>query len=688
LSPPSAEGSVAGAPVPNGGRRVGSGCLKALLISAAVLAATGGVGAWWWFRQDRLALEAQEEKAEAAFAPAREKLETTAGEDIDIDRTIRVLHQVDESMRHQDDLHTFLASVAAEDWRGVPREVLDAREEILDAQMKLYGKQVELDAQEASWTFSRDVVLTTLSVVTVSGEGGMTPDASFQVDRQAAERRLDELRSEAAERRALLRDVDELERALIDASMRYAIVWAKYFEAYDRVSYHRDRAWMAVGRKDWVDAETESRAAIAMAPHEREAHMLLAQSLIAQGGAERLDEAAALVEPFATGERAGAMAPALLLRGTIREARGDLAAARADFAHAALAYPTQAAQLDDVLDPYRMRSSLRKSRSGAGIVASYSATMVGAGAYSPELHLARMAFDRGDRDAGRAAVVDHFERRRAQQQWDYILADLAWAEVLLGDDFRSIFPEEAWLDLHAEKSLMGLGQTLSLSVDNRSQHTLKNAALVLCVRFTDMLGGDYVTFSGERTVPEVAAHSSTRFGKVDVDTEVFGETRTEDDIVEMRAILVTDGGVLWVDTEKYKVERRAAAREERRASPPAAEEADRWARMVDEAGRAASVQRSTGLVQDSLEVELPAELVWLRPHFSLRYGEATLDAESNVVEGDRIKLRFKGIGDLLSRDEPPRAADLRCESVFGSFVLSFAPDADGRWTFQGVRSEE
>ncbi len=681
---PDTPGATSG---PSGHRQV-AGCLKAVGITGAACVLVAGLVFGWLRYQDSVALEAQGRAAEAAFAPARDRLAAASGEEFDIDRTVRILHQVDEAMRHQDDVHTFLAGVAAEDWRGVPRDVLEARSALLDAQMKLYAKQTELDAQEASWTFSRDVVLTTLSVVTVNGEGGLTPDASFHVDPTAAERRLTELRSEAAERRALLRDVDALERELIEASMAYAGIWAHYFEEYDRVSYHRDRAWLAMGRNDWPDAETEARAAIALAPREREAHMLLAQSLIAQGGPERLDEAARLLEPFATGERPGAMAPALLLRGTLHTARGERDLARNDFAHAALAYPTQAAQLDDVLDPYRMRSSLRKSRSGAGIVASYSATMVGAGAYSPELQLARLAFDQGDREGGRAAVVDHFERRRAQQQWDYILTDLAWAGDLLGDDFRAIFPEEDWLDLHAETSLLGMGKELTLSVDNRSQHTLKNAALVLCVRFTDMLGGDYVTFAGERTVPEVAPHATTSFGNVDVDTEVFGQPRTESEIVELRAILVTDTGVLWVDTEKYKAERLAAARVERRSGSRDAAEVSRWSRLVEEAGRETRIHRESGLVQDSLDVELPASLVWLRPRFTLRYGDATFEAASNVVEGDKIKLRFQGIGSLLTRDAPPLAADLRCESVFGTFVLSFGPGADGGWSFLGARAED
>ncbi len=662
--------------------RLTKGCGLALAIGVC-LAIVAGVAGWRWYAAREAEAEAARlAEAEEVFAPARATLEGDKGE-LDIDRTVRVLRQIDESMRNQADLHAYLAEVAREDWRGVPREVLDARRQILDVQMKLYAKQDEQEAREASWSLSRDIVLTTLSVVSVQGDGGLAPDIDFQLDREAAEARLDELREEEAARRELIREIDALESELIKASMDYAVVWAKYMEEYDRVSLHRDRAWMASRREDWAEVEREAQAAIALAPREEEAHLLLARAYFESGEPEKVAMAEELLGKFLD-EHPDSAAPVFLLRGVARANAGDLAGAAAEFDHASLAYPQQAAKLESRLDLYRARSTLRKSRAGAGIVESYSATMVGAGYFSPELHLARLAYARGDREAGKRKVVEHFERRRAQGQWDYILADLSWAEAVLGDDLRGIFPEDAWLDLHANKTLLGLGQKFSVAVDNRSQRTLRNAALVLCVRFTDMLSGDYVTFAGERTVPEVLPRQETDFGTIDIDTEVFGKTRTEDDIVDLRAILVTDDGVMWVDTDKYKAERVAEARAAK------ANEPDRWARIAEEAGRAAKVSRDSGLVTDALEVELPAEMAWLRPRFELHYGSAVIYAEQNVIEDDKIKLRFTGLTSLLDRSDvekapPPKAADLVVESVFGRFVLGFGPKPGGGWEFLGVR---
>lgn len=656
---------------------VGGAVLVAFLLGA------GGTY-WWWQDRAAKALAAQEQAAAEAFGPAQSALANTPDAPLDIDRTVRVLHQIDESMRNQATLHEFLATVAKEDWRGVPKDVLAARKRILDVQLELYGKQVEKDEQEAMWTLSRDIVLTTLSVVAVKGEGGLAPSASFEVDKRAAQERLAELRKAEAERRELVRDVNELEGKLITASMDYAVVWAKYMEEYDRLSIHRDRAWLASRRNDWDEVESEAKIAIGMAPNDIEAHLLLARAYIEDGTPEQFDAAVAIADDVMA-RHPSAAAPAMLLRGLVKERTGNLGGAQADYEQASQLYPTSAEALSDVLDPYKIRSNLRKSKAGSGIVESYAATMVGAGYFSPELHLARIAYARGDREAGKRKVIEHFERRRAQGQWDFILADLVWAEDVLGDDFKAIFPEESYLDLRAEKTMFGLGQKLGVSVDNRSQRTVKNAALVLCVRFTDMLTGDYVTFPGERTVPEVFPRKSTDFGVVDLDTEVFGKVRTENDIVEMRAILVTDDGVLWVDTEKYKDERLAEAK----ANPDAAA-ADKWTRVVEAAGREASVSRQSGLIDDALEIELPASMVWLRPKFTLRYGDVTLQAASHVIDGDKIKLRFTGIASLLEKSRieaasPNRAADLVCESVFGTFTLQFGPKPDGGWEYLGVK---
>jgi hypothetical protein len=96
-----------------------------------------------------------------------------------------------------------------------------------------------------------------------------------------------------------------------------------------------------------------------------------------------------------------------------------------------------------MLDPYKMRTFLKRSREGNLIVDEYKATMLGAGFWSPDLELAKMMFDRGDDEGGRAKVLDHFARRRTQGEWDLILQDIAFCHDLLGPRFWEIFPRRA-----------------------------------------------------------------------------------------------------------------------------------------------------------------------------------------------------------------------------------------------------
>ena len=120
-------------------------------------------------------------------------------------------------------------------------------------------------------------------------------------------------------------------------------------------------------------------------------------------------------------------APAFLLLGVHQSRLGQDSQAQLSFQQAAAYFPKQAKQLTDMLNPYEMRSFLRQSREGQFIVEMYKSTMLGAGYFSPDLQMAKVLFDKGDDAGGRLKVLDHFARRRTQQQWDFIISDVAFS---------------------------------------------------------------------------------------------------------------------------------------------------------------------------------------------------------------------------------------------------------------------
>jgi len=672
------------------------GCGTVVLLSAL---AAGGTLWWWTDRAARLEAQAQaEQEARAAevFDAAQAKLEAEAAPAYDIDRTVRVIHSIDVALREHDDFDSYLRYMAQQDYRDVAPEVLEARGELLEVLQPLYAKQTQLEDQQAMWELTSELMLATLSVVSVSGDVDMvSPSGEFSVDREQARALWNDLKERQEEKRALQRDIDALEEDLVDALVGYADVYYRYVDEWDQLSILRDRAYLAVHNQDWAAARAAAAAAVERAPKEREAHLLLALAMIEQGNPEDEPQIRQLLEDTME-EHPGQTAPALLLMGALEARGGRAEEARLALQQAAAYYPKQADALLDMLDPYAMRSFLRSSREGSFIVEQYKATMLGAGYFSPDLQMAKLHFDAGDFASGKAKVLDHFARRRNQQQWDFILDDIAFCQELLGPDFWQIFPEDTYLDLEVSQAM--LGSSLNLAVKNRSPKTLRNATLVLALHFTDMYPDMYEALPAERTVTAVPAHETTDFGSLEIEAVYGGKTKTVEDIVEHRAILVTNDAVLWVDTDAYKLQR-AEARDDARHTPEVGGSAptegappqSRYPEFM-ETREAILAGLSNGLDlhieqkygTDNVLIELPRELSILRPVFRLKYGDQLFHAEDNLIDGDRISLRFAGVENFDDASVPPEDLELVVGSPFGDLVLTWNAKGQLTWDYAGL----
>lgn len=669
--------------------RLGLGCGV-----LAVLGALGLVGGIWayvrWAEAQRLQAEAaQEAAAKETFGPALTGLDAPPARPYDIDETIRVVHEIDAALQQKMAPEDYLRLMARQDYRDVAPEILKARKEMLDLSFQLYAKQTEKEERDATWAMSSELLLTALSVVSVQGDVGATGiNGGFHVDREQARKALADLQEQRRAREDLGDEIRAIEDQLFERTLDYSLVYYKYVDEWDRLCNLRDRAYLAVNNRDWTAAAAASREAIAMAPDEKEAHLLLALALIEGGNADDLPEAKATLQDY-TQRHPDATAPALLLQGVIARRSGDTAAATLAFQQSAAYYPKQAESLTSMLDPYKQRSFLRKSREGNWIVELYQSTMIGAGYFSPDLQLAAQSFDAGDFYGGKKKVLDHFARRRAQGQWDAILSDVQFSQGLLGEQFRQIFPQDAWVDLETSRSMLSSG--LQVAVNNRSDRELKNASLVLCVHFTDMHPDDYETFSPTRTIPSVPPRTKTDFGEVDLHREVGGRDKTLDDVVTLRAILVTDDAVLWVDTEDFKKLEAKTYAEAEKAKRPLPDQKTDWhqklAHTMDDTARTLRDDQATLTAKpsygfkDALQIELPAQLAILKPVFTLEYGGQQFKATSNVIDDDHIVLTFDGVGNFDGGETGDVKLDV--DSVFGSVQLTWAPGGAMAWSYAG-----
>ncbi len=611
------------------------------LVPVAVAAlALGGLGGWAVWKRQR-AEEAWRAEASRRFAPVLEALEAGAADrdpaaGYDIDQTVRVVHEMDLALSDSVDMADWLRGIAQHDLRGVAPPVLIARRRLMDVLYRIYAVETEQEERRASWSVTRELLVTSLSVVQIEADlNPVVPSGSVKVDREQARALLEELREREEERAALSAEFRALEAELLDVLVDYSEVFHRTVEEWERLCTVRDRAYLAVHAEDWDAAIAAAQEAIAMAPDEQEAHLLHALALIesARADGEGGARVARLLGDYVAAHPDHS-APALLLLGRLKARGGDVEGARLDLQQAAAYYPRQAEHLTDMLDPYRMRGYLRRTREGGWVRDQYRATMLGAGYFSPDLQLARLHFEQGDFEAGRSKVLDHFSRRRAQRQWDLVLADIQLCVELLGEDYRRIFPEDAWLDLTLDEALFG--SKLTLSVDNRSDRALHNATLVLALHLTDMHVDDYETLVAGETAPVLGPHAATSFGTTEITLPVDGVVKTVDDIVAARAILVSNEAVVWVDTTEFKAEVAASRRAGARAGGGAAGRAARLARQ-------AQLTAQRGIVSHSVAVTLPRELALLRPVFRLDQGAGAQPPREDRIEGASIVLRFGGV---------------------------------------------
>jgi len=651
---------------------------------ALLVAGVGGFAAWRWTEARRAEeAAAAEAEAERTFGPALARLEAkpTPPAEVDLDKTMRVLRELDLQLREQPDMEAYLAYVAQQDYTGVDPRVMKARRDLLQALLPLHAKRREAEDQRAMWEATTETVLTLVTLV----DAPAGPAGPVSIDRERALVELERLREERDLSRSLQRDVAELQGEVLDQILSHSEEWSAIRNEWSTLTQHRESAWLGVAKGDWQTAAAEAERAVNLprTARERDAHLILALAAI-EGGPEVSDQDPARLLDAYLATHPGETAPARLLQGVLLAREGRTREAEHAFDLSSKEYVTQSAVLSDRYDPRWERAQyLRRTSSGNNILGVYRSSMLGAGYWSPDLQLARLAFERGDAELGRKRIRDHFQRRREQADgFQLLVEDLVWCETAFGTEFRTIFPEESWLDLDLGRTLTR--GALKLGVQNRSDRGFPNATLLLALHLTDMAAGDYEVVKVGETAPMVAADGSTSFGTLEVAVPWGDSTKGVDTVIfeKTRSILITEEGVMWVDTEDFK--RRAA--EELLRAPAPADPANQALQLGLQALRGdvgLTVER-VPVLADNVVVTLPARLAPLAPLFQLSVdGAEGVPPAVNELKGETIRLVFKGVYDFDAGGFAPPLT-LRVLGPGLRLRLDFAGDAGGTYRVSGA----
>ena len=239
-----------------------------------------------------------------------------------------------------------------------------------------------------------------------------------------------------------------------------------------------------------------------------------------------------------------------------------------------------------------------------------------------------------------------------------------------------------YLDLEVEEPWWG--GDYELSIENRSDRTLHNATLVLCLKFTDMHPDDYVAIPVS-TQTEVLAHDTTSFGEVDVDVELFGVEKSTSDVYSLRAVVVSNEAVSWVDTSDFRTKnaQEAAANLAPTLETLSALTASPLVSMVTNLlFKESSLDIASALVfDDDVRVELPRLLAALEPRYTLLYGEDQFAPDSNQIEDGKIVLGFEEVDEF---DDDTLPIGLRIESNDSDLELRWIPDGEGGYSLEAA----
>jgi hypothetical protein len=651
--------------------------LRLVWVGLAGLGLLGGLAGWLWPRGARP--EAPDPLAVALATPEGPH---------DLDATIQALLELDALIEASEGLDDFLARARREAEPEVSPRLRAVRRLVLERLVELRRLAAEAEGQARLWDWTRSLLAFGQAArvkLVVSGAPRLELDNDpARAERAQADyaRFLEGVQASEREREALRAELGRLGLAVAELAQAQLSRW-------DQACGARDRAALALRAGRPEAALVHAREAVARDPHGLASRVLLTHALVESARARPArTERPALEAPDPAADPGPALReaqalltgrqspPELLLQGALAELDGREEDALLHYESALLQYPRQAARLEARLHPLRWRARLlARSSAGLGALALQRNALLGAGEFSPELGLAGLHFARGQAAQGRAELLGHFARRRAQGQWDDLLADLAACYARFGEDFRRIFPEESFLALEVERAF--IGQKLKVAVRHHGDRDLPNASLVLLLRFTDMLPEDYATFALP-TRPVLRAGERADFGPLELpaDFQVAGRPKRLHDLIleQTRAVLVSDLAVVWVDSLGFREAEIERARARRAAGEPGPEPPPAWLREAPETRLASARARlKEGLLEDALVVELPREAAGLRAVYRLRAegpgeGEPPLEAR---LQGGRVVLTFPAPKPL------PDSFELLLASPFADLTLAFARQADG-----------
>ena len=516
------------------------------------------------FQSKNLEPTAETEEVIKTFSNSiKSKADTT----YNLEETIRIVHGLENSKQFMESSSDYLKYLAKQDYSNVANEVIEAKKGLIPILNKLQRQEKRLENVKDLWkTFNSvsNIMLNEGSSLALKASisGGLDPSMLTNVASisQQSFRVIAENKKIENEVKDVILDIED---DYINYLNEFYPIYLKYMKEWDKICLIRDNAYLSISQGNIDSALLSLDKALKLNQSDSESlimkafsHLYLHQNTNFKNSENleysHLETAKVTIDKYLKlyPEKS---APALLLLGSYYNLNGEENKAITYYNQSSVEYPRQANLLLDMLNSYKQRSYLRKTAEGMYILELYKSMMQGFGFFSPNFQKSLIAYNNSNLDESKEEIIRHFFRRGNQNVYDFLISDMNHCETYLPDSFNMIFKEKSFLNLVAETKMFN-SDKLNIKIENNSDIKINNVRVFLCIHFTDMYKSDYEVFKLDNTINTIPAYSTADFGDLQIDFSLYGKEKSLDkDIVNARAIILTDNLISWVDAEDFKI---------------------------------------------------------------------------------------------------------------------------------------
>lgn len=500
------------------------------------------------------------EEFEPAYRALFAKQTDYTKNEYDIEETIRIINGLEIAQSQADDFYGFLEYMAKQDYSQVASDVIDAQLRLLPILQKMFELEKEQDGINTVWL----IVQNTATNFVPLALGNPMAIASLVSDSFDAYQEVNKIK------RSIKRKIDALKMEYLGYLSEFTPIYIKYMKEWDKLCLEKDKAYIDVYSGRMVDAYNTTSSILEKYPRNREALLLKALASINIPVINQMPEGKNLstIESnliyndfYLEADNIldnyfelypGRSAPALVLKGLLNQRLGKKNVALSFFDQAAIEYPRQAEYLMDLLDAYNNRTYLNKTQEGQYLLKLYRSTMEGYGMFSPNFLKAKHYTEEGMIEESKEEIFKHFFRRGNQGIYDCLLSDMQFCEDYLYSSFKRLLTEHSFLDILVEPTsdwkFTDKEDEIKVYINNRTDLNIENVRVFLCIHYTDMYKDEYDVVKVPTTKNIIKRYENTEIGTVQL---AYGNKKYKD-ITRIRAIIMTDNKICWVDKAEYK----------------------------------------------------------------------------------------------------------------------------------------